>query len=800
MNSESRPLFSIIVPTRGRPAKLRLFLESFKATTARLDTIELILVMDADDQETLSFEYDQIPVKRIVVEPGLNMGALNMAGYEAATGDYIMLLNDDVIARTENWDTKVLAAFNSFTDGIVLVHVNDKIFEEKLCTFPFLSRRYCELAGGICPADYVRYRIDDHIYNVFNLLAVLGRLRILYLPDVVFEHTNYVLNAFRYPEYRPDEKSHKVDTQRFDEFLPERKQLALQLMDHIDRYADSEKSRLRENLLKPITDSVALRRHEYIRVRLEGKSLSSDDTRVTIGVVSANLLSDHARTCIDLIKKFTKNFDLVLLDNDRSPNFNHAREMNKLLSMRGTDLLVMMDDDVFVEPGWLDGMLRCMSPSVGVVTPLHKDLSGNLSYAGVVMRPDYSGHHTHSLALPKSPTPIQTLCSAIMLVDLSKCGQIRFDESYMKYFLDIDYGFRVWRAGFAVVCSPHTIVTHIGGGTLQYGSSRSDDLVSKDRRHYVKEWIETGQYHDLERGIWQTVPEIKSLLDVPSNLTELLAGKASENPLDLREQALALFKFLKEYPALRDWAHARIWNTAGTRRPTVDAEMGGLAALMGCVQYPMLVEENYNGLNIVLYDGRYYATPTTKRDFDYDRFSRGHYSPSYDAEDLDVLKARIRGGIKNETTRKTGSGHGPRPRQPQLTQLLEIWATLRKEKTRFGSWKPAIRSVGKPLLKRQIISFFGVRTYIRLTEIHFQAKAEKYKRETWLPVSWFAIRLAGQKGFGSLSVKTTPVQSKVKNAGGPAGATSLDAVFEGDSQRSDKRQTANAKPSDVSSS
>jgi len=397
MKAEPRPLFSIIVPTRDRPDGLRCLLDSFRATTAHPGSLEVILVIDADDNKTMGFVYEEIPLKRVVVEPGLNMGALNMAGYEAATGDYLMLLNDDVIVRTGGWDEKVLTAFKTFADGIVLVHVNDKIFEEKLCTFPFLSRFYCELANGICPSEYVRYRIDDHIYNVFNLLAVLEKIRILYLPDVVFEHTNYVLTAGGNAEYRPDEKIHEIDSKRFHDLLPDRKTLALRLMEHIDQARDRERSRIRHNLLKPIADSIALRRPEYVRVWSDSKPLSSDSTRVTIGVVSANLKSDHARTCIDFIKKFTNNFDLVILDNNGRSIFNHPHEINKLLSICDTDYLALMDDDVFVEPGWLDGMLRCMSASVGVVTPLHKDRSGNLSYAGVVRGARCTGENPDAL-------------------------------------------------------------------------------------------------------------------------------------------------------------------------------------------------------------------------------------------------------------------------------------------------------------------------------------------------------------------------------------------------------------------
>ena len=85
MKAEPRPLFSIIVPTRDCPGGLRCLLDSFLGpTTAHPDSLEVILVIDADDSKTMGFVYEEIPLKRVVVEPGLNMGALNMAGYEAA--------------------------------------------------------------------------------------------------------------------------------------------------------------------------------------------------------------------------------------------------------------------------------------------------------------------------------------------------------------------------------------------------------------------------------------------------------------------------------------------------------------------------------------------------------------------------------------------------------------------------------------------------------------------------------------------------------------------------------------------
>jgi ubiquinone/menaquinone biosynthesis C-methylase UbiE/glycosyltransferase involved in cell wall biosynthesis len=810
MSSKVAPIFSIIVPTRKRPDELRRLLDSFKATTKHLDTLEVILVIDADDTKTSNLPYDEFPLKRVVVQPGLKMGELNLAGYEAAVGDYLMLLNDDVIVRTQAWDEIVLAAFKTFADGIVLVHVNDRIFEEKLCTFPFLSRSYCELARGICPSEYVRYRIDDHIYSVFNLLAVLGKIRILYLPDVVFEHTNYVLTAVGGAEYRPDEGIHEIDSRRFHELLQDRKTLALRLMEHIDGESSRDKVRIWKNLLNPIADSVALRRPEYIRVWSDNKPLSSDNTRMTIGVVSANLKADHARTCIDFIKKFTSNFDLMVLDNNGRSMFNHPHEMNKLLSICDTDYLVLMDDDVFVEPGWLDGMLRCMTPSVGVVTPLHKDRSGNLSYAGVVMRPDYSGHHTHSFAIPNGPARIQTLCSAIVLIDMSKCGAIRFDESYSKYFLDIDYGLQVWSEGCEVVCSPYTIVTHIGGGTLQQGSAHSNDLFETQRQHFVREWIDTGRFRQLEQGIWSKVPEVQSLLSIAPQVNALI-NQPGEDPELFRARALALFRTIKNYPALAHWAFQRIWDAVGNAPPKVDdPELGHLGFLLGCMPYAVTIEQNLNGLNVVLYNANYFAIPQSEGVFDYDRVIKGEYTRSYQAESLDILRSRIHAdavGVPPIEIRPTnpilieqtpeglnvilfngdyyaipqGEGafdhdrvmKGEYSRCHVAQSIDELKARMgsdasikvrplfKIERTRLGSWRGAARSVTKQVIKRALISVFGAQTFFRIRSSYLQVKAEnKYNPGAAL---WAGTKLAFDHGVRLLWTKLGHAQPGVKN-------------------------------------
>jgi glycosyltransferase involved in cell wall biosynthesis len=252
------PRLSFLVPTRGRPAQLARFLDSLAANTSDRESLEVVLVVDDDDPAS-AVTHGGLRVVHAAGPPGRTMGELNQAGYLAASGDFVMLLNDDVVVRTPGWDGRVRPWLDAFPDGVVLVHVNDTLMREHLCTFPLVSRAFCELAGGICPPEYQRYRIDDHIEDVFNLLAALGEKRTIYLPDVVFEHTNGVEVAGGVREYHADPEVLALDAPRFQALFPQRKRLALRLLARIEQSRLDERLEDGERRLDTIDDPFSLR-------------------------------------------------------------------------------------------------------------------------------------------------------------------------------------------------------------------------------------------------------------------------------------------------------------------------------------------------------------------------------------------------------------------------------------------------------------------------------------------------------------------------------------------------------------
>lgn len=267
----TRPTFSLIVPTRGRPVQLRRFLDSVARTARRPDRLEVVLVVDDDDPHSRSVGHPSLKVVTASGPAGRTMGALNAAGYAASAGEYVMLLNDDVVARSRGWDVSALRSLRTFPDGIGLVHMNDTLMRHHLCTFPLVPRVYCELAGGICPPEYRRYRIDDHIEDVFNLLYALGERRAVYMPDVVFEHLNAVEHPTAGRVYQSDPAVLAEDAPRFDALLPARKDLAVRLLGHIRGVSDPAVLAGWRAALDPLADPLARRtadRHRVVRAPL----------------------------------------------------------------------------------------------------------------------------------------------------------------------------------------------------------------------------------------------------------------------------------------------------------------------------------------------------------------------------------------------------------------------------------------------------------------------------------------------------------------------------------------------------
>jgi glycosyltransferase involved in cell wall biosynthesis len=220
---------SLLLPTRGRPHLIRRLFDSVVAYTDRLEDLEIILYVDDDDETGQEISDDRISLLKIF-GPRLSMGAYNTICLGQASGDYIMLMNDDVIVRTSAWDRKVAELGRTISDGIFLAYPNDLHIGKRMCTFPILTKKACELFLRPYPEEYKTYFIDWHIFDTFKRLRAIGHARIFYLEDVVFEHCHYMAGKAEL-DATYEAKDYYQDDWTFLNLRPLRQQMAERLAD-----------------------------------------------------------------------------------------------------------------------------------------------------------------------------------------------------------------------------------------------------------------------------------------------------------------------------------------------------------------------------------------------------------------------------------------------------------------------------------------------------------------------------------------------------------------------------------------
>ena len=633
--------FSLIIPSRHRTQQLRGLLDSLAVCTERLADLEVILVVDSDDEETLRFTHDPIALKKVQVPPGTPMGALNAAGFEQATGVYLMLVNDDVIVRTPGWDRLVLETFRQYPDGIVLVHVNDLFFKDELCVFPFLTRQFCSLAAGICPPGYIRYGIDNHIQYTFESLKALGYDRRIYLSGVIFEHTNVQTTSAGPARYVPDPAIHDVDIRLLESLQEERDRVARAAAHHIERH------------------------------------LTLAAPSVTVAVLSADYNATQARKCVELLRSCTLDFHLILAG-FRAPETAGAA-MNRILAACATPYLVLMRDDVFVQPGWLEAMLRSIKPGVGVITPVLRDANGRVSNAGIAILPN--GSSGPVLAPSHEPRRIHAPSPAIMLIDMTKCGHVRFDEEYAGDVRGVDYGLRIWEAGFQVVCSADAEVT----------CARPEELPDPaDAPHFHQSWLESGRMAALRQATWKQFPEICWMDSKVDEINRLVESNLAD---EIVRRGPDLVRSVQLYPPLKNYIATLALQRIGDRPLRVDQPDGGHWALLcGLSGRPVLYESGFHGCNIILEGFSYYAVP--ERD-------GARYLRTLEADRVDVLKKKLL-----QSAHATNSGNVPRgtvASGPSLSELVPNVTTplpevARTQRCAVEAPALASRPFGNPLL------------------------------------------------------------------------------------------------------
>ncbi len=194
-----------------------------------------------------------------------------------------------------------------------------------------------------------------------------------------------------------------------------------------------------------------------------------------------------------------------VIRNDRNEGF--VRSCNAGARAAKGRLLVMLNNDTIVRPGWLDELVETFNcvPSAGLVGSKLVYPDGRLQEAGGIIWQDGSGCNYGRMQDPESPEynymrDVDYCSGASIMIEKELFDSLGgFDESFSPaYGEDSDLAFRVREAGRRVIYQPLSRVVHFEGVTCGKDTSGGVKSYQKENtaRLYEK-WKERIREHAL---------------------------------------------------------------------------------------------------------------------------------------------------------------------------------------------------------------------------------------------------------------------------------------------------------------
>ncbi len=214
-------------------------------------------------------------------------------------------------------------------------------------------------------------------------------------------------------------------------------------------------------------------------------------------------------------------------------NYGFAGGYNRALHQVESDLYLILNSDVEVHEGWLDGMLQHMEshPECAACQPklLCQWSQGDFEYAGAAggfldrLGYPFCRGRLFSTVESDNHQYDETLeclwatgaCLLVRSCDFWEVGG--FDDRFFAHQEEIDLCWRLRSRGRSVVCVPQSVAYHLGGGTLPQGNPRKTFLNFRNNLLLL--------YKNLPDTDLPRVMRIRFWLDALASLQFLLTGQ-----------------------------------------------------------------------------------------------------------------------------------------------------------------------------------------------------------------------------------------------------------------------------------
>jgi len=503
-----QPTFSVITPVfNTEPRWLRDCVDSVLAQV--YPHWQLVLIDDASTKNETRAQLDEYATRdpRITVirltENGHISRASN-AGLDAATGDFIALLDhDDTLAP--NALAEMARAINADPTLDFLYSDEDKLDE----------------AGGRCDPYFKPDWAPEHFLNFMytNHLMVLrrrmveeaGRFRVGYEGSQDFDLALRVITRTQRVGHVPKVLYHWRKIAESTAADAGAKPWALDaarraLTDHIARTEPDS-----QVLDGPAPGLFRVKR-TIVNRPLVSLVITTDDRSRDVNGRMVALLPHLVRSIAQ--KTAYANYEIVIVDNGRLSEstrdvlatiphrrvsyriegaFNFAHKLN--FSMRhahGEHAVILNDDIEVISSEWLTAMLEySQDPAIGAVGARLLYPDGRLQHVGMVLGVcgvaahafhQAPGHHPGYAGSAMGPRNYSAVTGACLMTRKAVFDELGgFNEHLAIDFNDVDYCLRVRRAGYRIVYTPYAELYHLESGTI------SDRVWNPAETEYMKQ-------------------------------------------------------------------------------------------------------------------------------------------------------------------------------------------------------------------------------------------------------------------------------------------------------------------------
>ncbi|MCX7799337.1 MAG: glycosyltransferase family 2 protein [Fimbriimonadales bacterium] len=238
------------------------------------------------------------------------------------------------------------------------------------------------------------------------------------------------------------------------------------------------------------------------------------DLELTVTICSWNTAAD-LRACLQSLqdRRHEARFEVIVVDNassDGSPdmveaefpwvrlermdrNLGFTKGHNHALRLRRAPHAFVLNSDTVVHPGCLRGLLDYLAdhPECGILGPKLLNTDGSLQMScrrfpnpvAALFRNTPIGRLFPNNRFTReylmmdwdhsTPREVDWVSGAAFMVSRRVLEEVGlFDEGFFMFCEDVDWCWRVWRAGMKVVYVPHCLVTHAIGRSTDKAANR----------------------------------------------------------------------------------------------------------------------------------------------------------------------------------------------------------------------------------------------------------------------------------------------------------------------------------------